>query len=32
MPEADVAKIRALYAGSVFASVPVVTPKTPVRP
>jgi aryl-alcohol dehydrogenase-like predicted oxidoreductase len=32
MPAADVAKIRALYAGSVFASVPVVTPKTPVRP
>lgn len=31
MPQADVAKIRALYAGSVFASVPVVTPKTPVR-
>jgi aryl-alcohol dehydrogenase-like predicted oxidoreductase len=32
MPAADIAKIRALYAGSVFASVPVVTPSTPVRP
>ncbi len=32
MPAADIAKIRALYAGSVFAGVPVVTPKTPVRP
>lgn len=30
--DADVAKIRALYAGSEFASAPVVTPKTPVRP
>jgi aryl-alcohol dehydrogenase-like predicted oxidoreductase len=31
LPEADVAHIRALYAGSEFAAAPVVTPKTPQR-
>jgi aryl-alcohol dehydrogenase-like predicted oxidoreductase len=32
LPEADVARIRAVYAGSAFAGAKVVTPALPVRP